>query len=90
MWVLIICLPAVLALGTSSCVGMGPCESFCEEVKPKLLEQVPNVRDEDVQCSKAPYSKADTCDACMQIFEDAFDVSFTDPQELCVKHFGSL
>lgn len=77
----------MLAVLSAACGGDGPCPSLCKEVKPKLLEQIPDVTPDDVQCSKAPWTQALTCDACIQILEDRFDVSVTDDGELCSRHF---
>lgn len=82
-----IALASLLAVLSASCGGDGPCPSLCKEVKPKLLDQLPDVTPDDVQCSKAPWTKAITCNACIQILEDRYDVSVTDDGELCSRYF---
>lgn len=80
-------LASLLAALSASCGGDGPCPSLCKEVKPKLVDQVPGVTPDDVHCSSAPWTKALTCDVCIQILEDRYDVSVTDEGELCSRHF---
>ena len=63
------------------------CTKLCEEVKPKLVDQMPDISPADVQCDQDPYASADTCDQCKLIFNDLFDVALTDPGELCARHF---
>jgi hypothetical protein len=67
--------------------GNDACTNLCEEVKPKLIEQMPDISEPDVQCDQDPWASADTCNECKTIFNDLFDVSLTDPGELCARHF---
>lgn len=80
-------LPVSLIL--ASCGGDGPCTALCKEVRPKLIDQMPDVSPEDVKCEESPWADKHNCDDCLQILEDLFDASVTDPGELCAKHFGS-
>jgi hypothetical protein len=64
------------------------CTGLCEELRPKLIEQMPDVSPEDVRCSEPPWTLKDNCDDCLQILIDLFDASPSEPDDLCRRHFG--
>ncbi len=84
-WMMV--LPLV-AFFISTCGEDGNCTRLCNEVKPKLIEQLPDVSPEDVQCAEPPWTDANNCDDCLQVMEDLFDTSVTNETEICSKHFG--
>jgi hypothetical protein len=63
----------------------GPCTRVCEKVKPKLIEQMPDITADDVLCGKAPFTEATTCAACEQIFFDRYQVTLTENN--CMGYF---
>jgi len=75
-----------VAVSVPSCGGNGGCTSLCLEVKPKLVEQIPDISPEDVKCHEPPWTLAETCDECKAILEDKFDVSMTG-DDICERHF---
>ena len=77
------------SLALSACGEDESCSELCREVRPKLLDQMPNVSPDDVNCSEAPWTEQKTCEDCIQLFEDLYAVSVTASDELCLKHFGS-
>jgi hypothetical protein len=42
-----------------------------------------------VVCSEPPWTLATTCDACLQILVDRWDVAVVNSDEACREHFGS-
>jgi len=78
---------AIAVLASSCGGGKGPCASLCEEIKPKLVEELPNISPENVLCTKAPWTKADTCGECLDVLADLYDVAVSDESELCSRHF---
>lgn len=86
MRILTILTVAMLVSGCGS--DKGSCMSLCEEIRPKLIEQLPDVSPEDIQCSEAPWTEAGDCDECLQILIDLFDAAPTDREALCQEHFG--
>lgn len=77
---------AMLAGGLFACGGKSPCERLCEEVKPKLEEQLPQV---SVDCSEPAWDAANTCQECQDVLADKYDVAMTDSGEICTRFFGS-
>ena len=66
-----------LAVTISACGGSSGCTDLCLDVRQKLIDQMPDVKEEDVQCHEAPYTLAKTCAECEAIFADRFDVALT-------------
>lgn len=80
---------ATLLFTLASCGGKGPCTSLCKELRPKLIDQMPDVSPEDVKCSEPPWTEKKNCRDCLQILQDLFDATATGPDPLCLKHFGT-
>lgn len=62
----------------ATCVS-NPCVQFCITVRPKLIDQMPDVSPEEVNCSEPIWSEATTCEECMSILEERWDVTATGP-----------
>ena len=77
---------ALLVGGLLACGGRSPCERLCEEVKPKIEEQINNVT---VDCTDPAWDSADTCEECQDVLADLYDVAITDPGDICSRFFGS-
>jgi hypothetical protein len=75
-----------LAVTISACGGTSGCTRLCLDVRQKLIEQMPDIEEEDVQCHEEPWSQVDSCDECEKIFNEKFDVAFTDGPT-CEKYF---
>ena len=79
----------VTALLVTACGDdKGACQAFCEDTRTKLLQQMPDIEPEDVQCSEPPWTEADTCEACKQILNDLFDITVDDTGEFCRQYFS--
>ena len=89
--ILILCITIIIAAGyiAVACGGDGPCTRLCQELRPKLIDQMPDVSEEDVKCDEPPWTEKTNCSDCLQILQDLYDATATDPDPLCLKHFGT-
>jgi hypothetical protein len=84
-------LRTILALVLSAaclhaCGGKSPCEQLCEELKPKIEDQLPQIF---VDCSDSAWGAANNCQECKEVLADKYDVAMTDSEEICIRFFGS-
>ncbi len=55
-----------------------PCVRLCQNVRNKLIDQIPGVSPEDVDCAAPLWRNVGSCEDCFAILSDNFDVSATD------------
>ena len=80
-WILAV---ALLSGGLVACGGQSPCERLCEEVAPKIEQ---NITGATVDCSDPVWAAAGTCEECQEVLADLYDVALTDPAEKCAGFF---
>ena len=75
-------LTIVAALALPACGEKGfSCPDFCASVRDKLINQMPDIEPEDVDCLDQEFIDAGSdCQACKDIFADRWDVAFVDPE----------
>jgi hypothetical protein len=57
------------------------CPEFCASVRDKILDQMPDITPEDINCLDPEFVNAgNDCEACMEIFAERWDISITDSQ----------
>jgi hypothetical protein len=76
---LILIVPFLTGYGCDSSKSQGFCNSAVEK----------GLLDDSVDCSDEKWQSATTCEECLYILEQDYQLAITDPAELCDEHFGN-